>query len=88
MHACHNNGIKSDNNVGNLRWGTPKENNSDKIKHCTHICGERHIMSKITINQVIQIRSDKRTHILIASQYGISRQHVSAIKSNKYWKSI
>ena len=36
MECCHNNGDRSDNRLGNLRWGSRSENMNDKIVHGTH----------------------------------------------------
>lgn len=33
MHGCHNNGDKSGNTLGNLRWDTPTENRRDIVRH-------------------------------------------------------
>ena len=35
MEGCHNNGDRADNRLENLRWDTPKANNSDKEEHGT-----------------------------------------------------
>jgi len=52
MECCHNNGIRTDNRLENLRWGTRSENQQDSIKHGTHgglgIYGEKHHNSKIS----------------------------------------
>lgn len=37
MHACHNNGVPSDNRVENLRWGTVSDNMYDSVRHGTHV---------------------------------------------------
>lgn len=36
MEALHSDGNKTNNNVDNLRWGTPSENNRDIVKHGRH----------------------------------------------------
>ena len=37
MEVCHNNGIRSDNRVENLRYGTRSDNVRDSIRHGTNI---------------------------------------------------
>lgn len=56
--SCHNNGNKTDNSLKNLRWDTPKKNNSDKIVHGTDPIGERNPNSKLTSDDVRNIRNE------------------------------
>lgn len=35
FHACHNNGVRNDARLCNLRWDTPVNNMADKVKHGT-----------------------------------------------------
>lgn len=41
MECCHNDGIKTNNDLSNLRWGTPKENGEDKIRHGNSLTGRK-----------------------------------------------
>lgn len=36
-HACHTDGVKTNNLLSNLRWDTPKGNTADAIKAGTHV---------------------------------------------------
>jgi hypothetical protein len=35
-YACHNNGVRDDNRLANLRWDTPSANNLDQVGHGTN----------------------------------------------------
>ncbi len=37
MYACHNNGIKTDLRLLNLRWDTPSENSFDAVRHGNNV---------------------------------------------------
>lgn len=36
METLHRNGVRDDNRVENLTWGTPSENGFDRVRHRTH----------------------------------------------------
>lgn len=40
-YVCHNNGIPTDNRVENLRYGTPRSNSLDTIRHGNHKPSQR-----------------------------------------------
>lgn len=91
MHACHNNGIKSDCRLSNLRWDTPKANMADKIAHGTSQCGERNGSSKLTAGDVLEIRRLRASGIelkVIAQQFGITFGCVSGIAHRRSWKHL
>jgi hypothetical protein len=90
--VCH----KCDNiicvNPDHLFMGTPSDNTSDMMKkgrnrYVAH-AGERNGCSKLTNEQVVQIRSDHRVLRLVAAEYGISKTVVSQIKRRKKWKHL
>jgi hypothetical protein len=85
MEVCHLDGSRSNNRLGNLRWDTRKANHADKLGHDTHLRGERASNSKLTSQDVLSIRKDKRPQRIIAAQYGISRPTVSEIQNKRKW---
>lgn len=88
MHACHNNGVRNDNRLENLRWATAKENCADKIIHGTHQYGERLAQTKLTEAQVLSIKrllAKGVTQKEIAARHGTTQTHVSDIKRGKCW---
>jgi hypothetical protein len=40
-YVCHKNGVRNDNRLDNLYWGTPQENVNDKKRHGTQLFGEK-----------------------------------------------
>lgn len=79
-HRCGNGAIGCVNPMC-LYWATKAENNADKIRHGRAPAGENHWRCKLTDSQVAAIRSDTRLSTVVAAEYGISRVHVSRIRS-------
>jgi len=88
MECCHADGNPWNNALSNLRWDTRSNNNQDKFKHGTQKMGEKHPMSKLTVEKVIAIRQDDRVHRIIAIDYGVSQSVISGIKSKKSWSHV
>jgi hypothetical protein len=88
-HQCrHLNGKSAVNRLSNLKWGTPKKNEQDKIKHGTSPHGERNGRAKLTRKQVNAIRRAVGPRGLgkqLASHYSISKGHVSELRAGQYW---
>lgn len=88
MECCHNNGIRLDNRLENLRWGTTKSNAQDTVKHDKSRRGERNAFVKLTKEQVLEIRKrmdEGQTSTRIMQEFKISRSHANAIKSRRFW---
>ncbi|MCX4325165.1 MAG: NUMOD4 motif-containing HNH endonuclease [Lachnospiraceae bacterium] len=87
----HLNGNPLDNRIGNICWGTPKENAQDAMRHGTASClrhGENAVASKLTLDDVITIRkmySEGHLQKEIAGVFSISQHHVSDIIHGKTW---
>jgi len=90
--VCH----KCDNpicvNPDHLFLGSHLENMRDRAKKGRSRNGDRkgekHPLSKLRPEDIKNIRDDERRHHLIAVDFGISRQTVSAIKSRKTWSHL
>lgn len=85
-HSCGN-GNKGCVNPLHLYWATPAENHSDKIKHGTTNRGERQGRSKLTEENVLQIRQmiGSKTQAAIAKMYGVDQSTISDIRRRKRW---
>ena len=56
MESRHLDGNPSNNWVGNLLWGTPKQNQADRLKHGTDQNGARNPNAKLTERHIPKIR--------------------------------
>jgi hypothetical protein len=91
MECRHLDGNPKNNKLENLKWGTPKENLQDKIKHETIICGSKHWFSILTEVQIIEIKqfhTEGKSNGEIAKIYKVNRQTISNIINKKSWKHV
>lgn len=80
MLGRHDDGNPANNNVGNLFWGTPQENQLDRRRHGTHMFGARNPRAKIDKKIATYIAScGKKTSELI-EELGLSQPQVDRIK--------
>lgn len=88
--AAHNNGIKTDNRLCNLRWDTASNNQADKRKHGTALIGEKARDAKLTEADVRMIRSLPKTTNMqrIAEQLGVTRQTVWHVWYKHSWHHV
>lgn len=56
MECRHLNGVRDDNRLENLCWGTRKENQNDKIVHGNSLKGERNPYAKLSNEDVVEIK--------------------------------
>jgi len=92
MECRHLDGDPANNNLLNLCWGTPAENQADRITHGTHRCGEQLPWSKLTEANVREIRAEYATGIIsqkqIGEKYGVCQHTISRLLLKKTWKHV
>ncbi len=88
----HLDGNPTNNNVSNLRWGTPQENSVDMVKHHRSLKGKKNHAAKLTSEQVLMIRQTIKTGNItqqaIADNFGITKGHVNNIVKRRVWKHV
>ena len=87
--VAHGDGSRDNNRADNLSWKTHKENCADKLAHGTAQRGSKNPASKLTEDQVREIRglldTTYRQVAAIARRYGISAVTAHRIKSREVW---
>lgn len=87
--ACHADGTRTNNRIDNLRWDTRSANERDKERHGTSNRGQRNGQSKLTAEQVEEIRSRRKageSFTSISADFDVHCSHLSAICRGKNWK--
>lgn len=93
--GCHNDGDKTNNIVSNLKWGTGRENYDDKRRHGRAQECEAHGSSKLTADQVDEIRFAYATRWErywgakeFAKKYGVSQSTVERAARGVSWTAL
>lgn len=86
--ACHTNGIRSDNRLENLRWGSQVENMADARRHGTFAVGAVCKNAKLSESDVIAIRASTENNRVLSEIYGVHRSHISSVRNGRWWKHI
>ena len=84
----HINGIKTDNRVENLEWCTHYENVMHAVESGLKkgVRGEKSHYSKLKLNDVIDIRENKKlTNKELREKYNVSQSQIYRIKNNINW---
>lgn len=87
----HINRIKSDNDVANLEWCTPKENIHHALKTGLTKVSSGEKKSQLTNEDVLQIVSRYHNGEMlreISKDYPVSEQTLSSIVNGKSWSSV
>ncbi len=87
----HLDGDKLNCAASNLAWGTRAQNQADAVRHGTRCEGSRNNLSKLTEGDVVRVRTliaDGLTNTQIATQFGVTRSPIWAIRNGKTWKHV
>lgn len=86
--VAHIDGNRSNNRADNLAYVTPAENASHKYAHGTIVTGERVHSSKLTENDVREIRASSEAPSVIGKRFGINPRHVWRLRKRLQWAHI
>lgn len=92
MEACHNNGLRADCRLTNLRWDTPAANSQDKIAHGTWQGGEKNNKTTLTDSWVVLARqryADRRVEISdLCDETGLEPLTIRRMLKGRTWPHL
>lgn len=98
MEACHNNGVRTDNRIDNLRWDTRAENMKDVYRHGRPPIprqvkqrGARRwnaVLSEERVVEVFRQRRKGKSQALIAREMGASVNAINLVLQRKTWAHV
>lgn len=74
------NGVNTENNLGNIRWGTHLENIEDQRRHGTLTVGEKNGRAKLTNAIAHGIRTSSEKGYILAQRHQVSEATISRIR--------
>ena len=77
--ARHLNGRRNDNRLENLKWGTPKQNQADRVTHKTSNRGEAHPHAKLSdadVGRMRRLRADGWSCEKLANRFSLNESYV------------
>ena len=86
--VLHNDGIKTNNTPLNLRYGSNADNPQDMVEHGNQTKGGTLHLSKLTEQQIREIRSSTLSTVQLGKMYGVSKGNISMIKNFVTWKHV
>lgn len=88
MQTRHLNGNRADNRLGNLAWGTAKENVGDKFTHGTIAFGKDHPLVRLDESKVREIRTSRASQRALARRFGVAKSTIAQVQSGVTWRGV
>jgi hypothetical protein len=92
MECRHLDGDPTNNDVLNLRWGTPRDNAADKAAHGTQTAGESCGTAKLTAEAVRSMRAERAAngtpYKAIAAAHGVTTMTAYRAITGQCWSTI
>lgn len=91
-HEClHGDGVRTNNCVSNLRWGTRQENVDDMVRHGNRPKGSSHPMAVLTeddIRAIRTLRAGGLSQHKIGERLGVHRSTIASVDQGRSWMHV
>ena len=90
-HAAHNDGDTDNNNLTNLRWASPTENQADINRHGRRCRGADVYGAVLSETDVLRIRErikNGERNRPVAEDFGVSISTIHLIRHNRIWRHV
>lgn len=84
LEVNHKDGVKSNNDVTNLEWCTPKENKNHAWDNGLYAA----VLDKQQVHKICQMLQDGRRSIDIAKEFGLHKDYIASIRAGRNWLRI
>lgn len=91
LECCHENDVKTDNRLSNLRWDTRKSNAADRDLHGRQIKGSHHCHAKLTEEHALAIHLLHRLGFTLHSMsraFGVSVGAIALLLRGRTWRHV
>lgn len=88
METRHLDDVRSNNTVTNIRYGTHRDNEDDRMRNGRVPRGERHGCAKLTEEQVRAIRCSNEPPSSLSQRYSVTSAHIHAVRTRRVWCHI
>lgn len=93
MECLHGDGVPANNNLWNLKWGTPKQNHEDSVRHGTAYCVSGKFCPTYTLGEeqvksIVEMCRNGATQTKAAEFYGVHSTNVNAIMTGRSWSYL
>jgi hypothetical protein len=91
LQACHNNDVKADNRLSNLRWDTPLANAVDRTANGNYAHGARVSGARLTesnVREAVRLKIGGSRNCDIARKFNVSNETVCCIFQRRTWKHL